>query len=112
MKIAKNRLHSTKAYISFVSQYTVAHKYPCGPLKSDQQMEDQKIFAVQPLCARNYARCLGRCKDSKILPPYHKQLGRETGTSVGTQANVQIIVTQSRIKTISRNSNCGDMHQI
>lgn len=28
MKIAENRPHSMKAYISFVSQYTVAHKYP------------------------------------------------------------------------------------
>lgn len=44
MKIAKNRLHNMKAYISFVSQYTVAHKYPYGTLKFDQEMVDENYL--------------------------------------------------------------------
>lgn len=50
MKIAKNRPHSMKAYISFVSQNTIVHKYPCGLLQSNQQIVDKNTFCVSNIC--------------------------------------------------------------
>lgn len=78
MKIAKNRPHSMKEYISLVSQYTIAHKYPCGLLQLSQQLVDKNIFCVSSIWWEPYySQCLKRCKGQEDLIPYLMWLEQE-----------------------------------